>query len=89
MANYHSSKGLNSDGAGNRDGKIRCAHLLVKHEGSRRPSSWREAKITRTKDEAMSIILAHEQRIRSGAASLGDLAVTESDCSSARKRGDL
>jgi NIMA-interacting peptidyl-prolyl cis-trans isomerase 1 len=37
----------------------------------------------------MSIILAHEQRIRTGQTSLGDLAVTESDCSSARKMGDL
>ncbi len=37
----------------------------------------------------MSIILGHEQRIRSGQTSLGDLAVSESDCSSARKMGDL
>lgn len=37
----------------------------------------------------MTIILAHEARIRSGQTSLGDLAITESDCSSARKRGDL
>ncbi|KAJ3473899.1 hypothetical protein NLG97_g10079 [Lecanicillium saksenae] len=37
----------------------------------------------------MDIIKAHEQKIRSGAATLGDLAPTESDCSSARKRGDL
>lgn len=45
--------------------------------------------VTRTKDEAMAIILGHEQRIRSGQDSLGALAMTESDCSSARKRGDL
>ena len=25
-------------------GKIRCSHLLVKHEGSRRPASWREVR---------------------------------------------
>lgn len=37
----------------------------------------------------MSIILGHEQRIRSGQSSLGQLAVSESDCSSARKMGDL
>lgn len=37
----------------------------------------------------MSIILAHEARIRSGQKSLGDLAISESDCSSARKMGDL
>jgi len=37
----------------------------------------------------MSIILAHEARIRSGSTSLGELAISESDCSSARKMGDL
>jgi len=37
----------------------------------------------------MSIILGHEARIRSGQSSLGELAVKESDCSSARKMGDL
>jgi NIMA-interacting peptidyl-prolyl cis-trans isomerase 1 len=37
----------------------------------------------------MAILLGHEQRIRSGAISLGDLAISESDCSSARKMGDL
>jgi NIMA-interacting peptidyl-prolyl cis-trans isomerase 1 len=35
------------------------------------------------------MILAYEQRIRAGELSLADLAVSESDCSSARKRGDL
>jgi NIMA-interacting peptidyl-prolyl cis-trans isomerase 1 len=37
----------------------------------------------------MSIILGHEARIRSGQKSLGELAVTESDDSSAKKMGDL
>lgn len=31
----------------------------------------------------------HEQQIKSGQKTLGDLAVSESDCSSARKKGDL
>ncbi|KAF8455379.1 hypothetical protein BGX38DRAFT_1168563 [Terfezia claveryi] len=69
--------------------KIRCAHLLVKHKGSRKPSSWKTAEITRTKEEAMSIILAYEAKILAGSVTLADLAVEESDCSSARKRGDL
>jgi NIMA-interacting peptidyl-prolyl cis-trans isomerase 1 len=91
MGQYHTAN-LHQDGLTNQknlDGKIRCAHLLVKHRDSRRPSSWREAEITRSKDDAMNIIQGHEQRIKSGATSLGDLATTESDCSSARKRGDL
>ncbi|KAK7560741.1 hypothetical protein IWX50DRAFT_672544 [Phyllosticta citricarpa] len=88
MASYHSSKADNSSQGGGGDA-IRAAHLLVKHEGSRRPSSWREAKITRSKDEAMEIIKEHERRIKAGETSLAELAATESDCSSARKGGDL
>lgn len=37
----------------------------------------------------MEVIKAHEQKIKSGAITLADLAPTESDCSSARKHGDL
>jgi len=90
MAANHSAQEIRPEPAINgNEGKIRASHLLVKHRDSRRPSSWREAEITRTKEEAMSIILGHEQRIRSGQTSLGELAVSESDCSSARKMGDL
>ncbi|KAK4444346.1 protein kinase ssp1 [Podospora aff. communis PSN243] len=86
MAKYHSSS-LVAEGA--QPGKIRAAHLLVKHKESRRPSSWREAEIIRSKDEAWKIIQGYEQQIKDGKFSLGELALTESDCSSARKRGDL
>jgi NIMA-interacting peptidyl-prolyl cis-trans isomerase 1 len=37
--------------------QVRCSHLLVKHKDSRRPASWREENITRTKDEAVDILL--------------------------------
>ncbi|KAI5926498.1 hypothetical protein F4810DRAFT_699605 [Camillea tinctor] len=87
MATHHSSS--QSTSASRPEGKIRAAHLLVKHRDSRRPASWRESQITRSKDEAMTIIKDHEQKIKSGAISLGELAMSESDCSSARKRGDL
>ncbi|GAP87784.2 putative peptidyl-prolyl cis-trans isomerase ssp-1 [Rosellinia necatrix] len=87
MATHHSaSQGPN---IARPEGKIRAAHLLVKHRDSRRPASWREAQITRTKEEAMGIIEGHEQKIKSGAVTLGELATSESDCTSARKRGDL
>jgi len=36
--------------------QVRCSHLLVKHKDSRRPSSWRETNITRTKEEALEIL---------------------------------
>ena len=73
----------------NNEGKIRARHLLVKHRDSRRPSSWREAEITRSKQEARTIIEGHQKKIESGEISLGQLAQSESDCSSARKGGDL
>lgn len=60
----------------------------MKHAESRRPSSWREAEITRSKEEALERLDGFYQRIQAG-EDLGDLAVSESDCSSARKKGDL
>jgi len=69
--------------------RIRASHLLIKHKDSRRPSSWREEKITRTKDEALTILENHQLRIESGETSLSAVATTESDCSSAKRGGDL
>lgn len=36
--------------------QVRASHLLVKHNESRRPSSWRTEKITRSKEEALEIL---------------------------------
>mmetsp|Transcript_34391 Transcript_34391/g.55636 ORF Transcript_34391/g.55636 Transcript_34391/m.55636 type:complete len:113 (-) Transcript_34391:798-1136(-) len=69
--------------------KVQAAHILVKHSGSRRPSSWREEHITRSKDEAISILKEYRKKIVSGEKRFEDIAKTESDCSSARKGGDL
>ncbi|KAI9888882.1 MAG: protein kinase ssp1 [Vezdaea aestivalis] len=92
MATHHSSSAggvvASTTGGGSGD-KIRAAHLLIKHAESRRPSSWRQAEITRSKAEARTILEAHQRKIESGEARLGDLARQESDCSSARKDGDL
>eukprot|EP00727_Mastigamoeba_balamuthi_P012877 m51a1_g8211 putative peptidyl-prolyl cis-trans isomerase nima-interacting 1-like (113) ;mRNA; f:64957-65553 len=68
---------------------VRCSHLLVKHRGSRRPSSWREQNITRTKEEAIAILTGYREQIVSGKATLADLARQYSDCGSAAKGGDL
>jgi len=97
MASHHSSKGVAPAAFAPAKDKIRCAHLLVKHADSRRPASWREPKITRSKEDAIQLIKGYEAQIRAyedgtGAAdakSLSELATTESDCSSARKGGDL
>lgn len=76
------------DGSGDPD-KVRCSHLLVKHNQSRRPSSWREQNITRSKDEALELIQNYIEQIKSGQEKFEDLATHFSDCSSARNNGDL
>lgn len=79
-----------TDPASNKDDeRIRCSHLLVKHAGSRRPSSWREETITRSKDEAREILKGYQDQIKKGEATLEELAQKYSDCSSAKKAGDL
>lgn len=89
IATYHSAPSHHPPASNGHEGQIRASHLLVKHRDSRRPSSWRETEITRTKEEALNILRAHGQRIQNGEAELGDLATSESDDSSARKQGDL
>lgn len=86
---HHGTAAVRPDGRGANEGKIRAAHILVKHKNSRKPSSWRSDDITRTKEEAISLLEGYEERIRSGEITLRELAVTESDCNSARKKGDL
>lgn len=69
--------------------KVRCSHLLVKHNQSRRPSSWREQMITRSKDEAVELIQKYIEQIKSGEEAFETLASQFSDCSSAKNGGDL
>lgn len=71
------------------DNEVRCSHLLVKHKDSRRPSSWREEVITRSKDDAYKIIEDYLKMITSKKATLPELAQKYSDCSSAKRGGDL
>jgi len=51
-------KPADPSGNGKTDGpeEVQCSHLLVKHSGSRRPSSWREENITRSKEEALDLV---------------------------------
>uniref|UniRef100_A0A672Z584 Peptidyl-prolyl cis-trans isomerase n=1 Tax=Sphaeramia orbicularis TaxID=375764 RepID=A0A672Z584_9TELE len=71
------------DGRGEPE-KVRCSHLLVKHNQSRRPSSWREQNITRSKDEALEFIQKYIEQIKSGEEKFESLASQFSDCSSAK-----
>lgn len=74
---------------------VRCLHLLKKHTGSRRPSSWRQKHITRTVEEATYELKELRKSIAAKAtpaerqAEFERLARKESDCSSAAEGGSL
>ncbi|KAG6872771.1 hypothetical protein C0995_006810 [Termitomyces sp. Mi166 len=74
---------------GGKPGQVRASHLLVKHRDSRRPSSWKEANITRTKEEAIEILKEYEQEIAGSQETFAELASQYSDCSSHSNAGDL
>ena len=77
--------------------EVRVLHILKKHNKSRRPASWRNPRITASKAEAteeleqlLEILQESQQdspeELR---ATFEELARTESDCSSAKRGGDL
>lgn len=87
----HYLQGLDSS---NTPTQVRASHLLIKHRDSRRPASWRDQNITRSKDEAKQILQGHLDMLKATpkdqlASKFAELASTESDCSSAKKGGDL
>ncbi|KAF9270427.1 rotamase-domain-containing protein [Marasmius fiardii PR-910] len=69
--------------------QVRASHLLVKHKDSRRPSSWKEPTITRSKEEAISILKGYQAEIAGSLEKFAELAKVHSDCSSHEKGGDL
>lgn len=82
-----SFEGGSMSGAGAAAGapaRVRASHLLVKHAGSRRPSSWKEPSVTRSEAEALAMIQAFEADLRSDPARLAErfaaLASVESHC---------
>ncbi|KAI8821777.1 peptidyl-prolyl cis/trans isomerase NIMA-interacting 1-like protein [Fimicolochytrium jonesii] len=77
-----------ASGGGATAEKVRASHLLVKHRESRNPKSWKEDNITRTKEEALQKINDFRTQLISG-TDFAQLASKESDCSSAKRGGDL
>jgi len=76
--------------------QVRVLHILKKHKKSRRPSSWRSTSITISRSEAVaeleevrSILQESEDDPKELRATFEELAREQSDCSSARKGGDL
>lgn len=43
--------------------QVQASHLLVKHNKSRRPSSWREENITRSKEESYKILDGFKRQV--------------------------
>jgi len=76
--------------------QVRVLHILKKHNKSRRPASWRSKQITISKQEAISelrelisILNDSAQNPKELRATFEELAKTESDCSSAKRGGDV
>jgi len=76
--------------------KVRVLHILKKHKDSRRPASWRQEKITISKQEAIaelkeiiSILEESKGDTKELRATFEELAKTESDCTSAKRGGDV
>ncbi|KAE8662871.1 Peptidyl-prolyl cis-trans isomerase Pin1 [Hibiscus syriacus] len=73
--------------------KVRASHILIKHTGSRRKFSWKDPEgqvISKaTRDAAVSQLKSLREDIVSGKAKFGEVASRYSDCSSAKRGGDL
>jgi len=74
---------------GSRENQVRASHILVKHRDSRRPSSWREREITITKEEAIDRLRNFIDQLNAGEETFEEIASKHSDCSSAKRGGDL
>lgn len=73
--------------------KVHVYHLLIKHAGSRRPSSWRQEVITCSESDALEEIKLIRSQIYASELGIFEAfklkAGERSDCSSAKRGGDL
>jgi NIMA-interacting peptidyl-prolyl cis-trans isomerase 1 len=70
--------------------EVRCAHILQKHKGSRRPiDSYRNTPVTRTIEEARANIQGFLKQVREDPKLFKEIATKYSECSSCQKGGDL
>jgi len=74
--------------------EVQVLHIIRKHRGSRNPSSWREASITCSKEEAAQYLKGLRRSLEgfTGAdlkSKFSEMARKESDCGSHKKGGDL
>ncbi|KAL9461713.1 hypothetical protein AB3S75_004663 [Citrus x aurantiifolia] len=73
--------------------QVRASHILIKHQGSRRKASWKDPEgrviSNTTRESAVSQLQAIRDDIVSGKAKFDEVASRLSDCSSAKRGGDL
>ncbi|OVA12849.1 Peptidyl-prolyl cis-trans isomerase [Macleaya cordata] len=73
--------------------QVRASHILIKHQGSRRKASWKdpEGRVinSTTKESAIAQLKTLKEEIVTGKAKFEDIASRYSDCSSAKRGGDL
>ena len=72
--------------------KVRCLHILRKHANSRNPVSWRHPhkKVTRSLEDATRDLEALRAKVAEAPRSVFEEAARQtSDCSSAKRGGDL
>ncbi|KMT09538.1 hypothetical protein BVRB_6g130000 [Beta vulgaris subsp. vulgaris] len=73
--------------------QVRASHILIKHQGSRRKASWKDPEgrviMNTTKESAISQLQSIRDDILSHKANFDDVASRISDCSSAKRGGDL
>jgi hypothetical protein len=71
----------------------RASHILLKHNESRRMSSWRDPEgreiKRRTKQEAINLLKKYKKMIEEGKKDIATLAEAFSDCDTAKHGGDL
>ena len=70
--------------------KVRCAHILQKHTGSRNPhDSYRDKPITRSLNEARQNIANFQNQLKENPKNFANIAKEFSECRSAARGGDL
>ncbi|KAG5377981.1 hypothetical protein IGI04_025823 [Brassica rapa subsp. trilocularis] len=73
--------------------QVKASHILIKHQGSRRKASWKDPEgkviMTTTREAAVEQLKSIREDIVSGKANFEDVAARVSDCSSAKRGGDL
>lgn len=98
--NRNEPRSVDNGHGGSGPREIRCLHILRKHAGSRRPNSWRHDNGKTPITTPLEVATSEVQDLRDMLTGIADdpkelrkmfseLARTESDCSSAKRGGDL